>query len=111
MKIAICFSGFVRTLDSCYSSLNDIILKPLMEKHDVDIFGSFPNDKILSSGFSFQWELLYLCCLLNANIGEIHINYKLTNSSLNKKIILESIRVLGHYVACEFFKKIYWKKQ
>lgn len=44
MNIALCFSGFVRTLEICYPSLKEVIIEPLQQKYDVDIFGSFPNN-------------------------------------------------------------------
>lgn len=55
---------------------------------------------IRSKGFSFQWELLYQCLILKSNIGEICIDYKLTNSSLNRKIIIESFMVWLYYFLC-----------
>lgn len=45
MNVALCFSGLPRTLAECYKSLCETIIDPLMEKHNVHIFGAFQKDE------------------------------------------------------------------
>ena len=66
----------------------------------IDLLKKLDFDKVRSKGFSFQWELLYYCANLKANIGEITINYMLTNSSINRRIIVESLIMLSYYIFC-----------
>ncbi len=48
---------------------------------------------ITSAGFSFQFELLYYVYLAGFSIGEIPIEYRLTNSSFNWGMVWEAIKV------------------
>lgn len=50
-------------------------------------------DFVTSKGFGFQIEMLYMTKFLDAKIEEYKIPYKLTNSSLNRKIIIEAFLI------------------
>lgn len=61
---------------------------------DVELLKKINFDKVKSKGFSFQLELLHQAFIdLNANVKEYYIEYKLTNSSFNLKILLEAIKI------------------
>lgn len=38
MRIAICFSGHLRSFEKCYSNIQEKLLTPLSSEHDIDIF-------------------------------------------------------------------------
>lgn len=63
-------------------------------------------DAVRSKGFAFQWELLYQCNQMNVRIHEIPISYKLTNSSLNRKILMDSIKTISYYI---FMRILKWR--
>lgn len=47
----------------------------------------------LSKGFAFQLETLFLCSQVLGEIKDYPIEYKLTNSSFNYKMLLEAIKI------------------
>ena len=51
---------------------------------------------ISAHGFGFQLQMLYSAVSLQANIAEYQIPYKLTNSSLNSRMIGEAIKIWGN---------------
>lgn len=53
-------------------------------------------DFIDAKGFGFQLQMLYNATFLKAKINEYPVEYKLTNSSLNRKIIWEAFCVWFH---------------
>jgi len=61
---------------------------------DVNVIRRIDFSKIRSKGFSFQLELLYYALIeLNCSVDEYFIQYKLTNSSFNFKMIKEALVV------------------
>jgi dolichol-phosphate mannosyltransferase len=64
-----------------------------------------PFSLITAKGFAFQLQFLYYAVLQKAKIVEYPIEYKLTNSSLNWKIVKEAFQVW-----CKLFYLTYLKK-
>lgn len=61
---------------------------------DVNLLKRINFSKVKSRGFSFQLELLHQACIeLNANVKEYFIEYKLTNSSFNIKMLFEASKI------------------
>lgn len=72
----------------------------------MEILKSMDFSSIVSTGFSFQLETLYQAHKLGADIREVFIDYRLTNSTFNYRMLLEALYV---YIIHGMFKSWFMK--
>jgi dolichol-phosphate mannosyltransferase len=70
-----------------------------------DLLKKIDFDKITAKGFGFQLQLLYYATKLKAKISEHPVQYVLTNSTINSKIIFESAKIWLQLFYLNLFSK------
>jgi dolichol-phosphate mannosyltransferase len=57
------------------------------------------NARLQSKAFDFHMEALALCYRAGMNVAEIPIHYVFSNSSFNKKVLMQAIKFGLHLLA------------